>query len=226
MSQNQKPDWMENISMPPEDASLEYMYLIDSFYGVPALPFTVYPPDSGRYPTGARHSSAPSEVISSLTTSLPYRTHFSNPYTNSQPTHLSPADPSLQTYASQIAPEDLGLPARRAVANGGAYGIYSHPDPPSNIISNPFAPPCASSPSVRRLNVASSAMVEASKARRKGPNKLGSFHCPSCDQDFTRGSNLTAHLRVHRNERPFCCNVCGCTFTTRSVLNRHIKKLH
>ncbi|KDQ54373.1 hypothetical protein JAAARDRAFT_196721 [Jaapia argillacea MUCL 33604] len=158
---DQNQDWMETISTPPEDASLQYVSLIDSFYGVPALPSTVNPPESSGYPTGARNPSAPSEAISSLTTSPPYRTHLSIPHTNSEPAHLSPADPSLQTYTSQIAPEGLGLPAHLVVANGPAYGIYSRPvavrnaDPPSNLINNPSVPPLgASSPSsVRRINI-------------------------------------------------------------------------
>lgn len=36
--------------------------------------------------------------------------------------------------------------------------------------------------------------------------------------------DLTAHMRMHRGERPFPCNQCDRKFTTSGQLNQHIRK--
>jgi KRAB domain-containing zinc finger protein len=50
------------------------------------------------------------------------------------------------------------------------------------------------------------------------------FHCPSCDQQFKRLSDLTVHKRKHTGKRPFTCPICMKKFFTKSCVLKHAKK--
>ena len=47
-----------------------------------------------------------------------------------------------------------------------------------------------------------------------------------CTKSFTRRYNLSAHLRCHRQEKPFDCTNCEMKFARKHDLTRHIRSLH
>ncbi|KAM3913867.1 gastrula zinc finger protein XlCGF66.1-like [Leptodactylus fuscus] len=49
------------------------------------------------------------------------------------------------------------------------------------------------------------------------------FPCSECGRHYKTISNLSMHMRMHRNERPFACSECGKCFTKKSILVDHHK---
>ncbi|PNF22789.1 hypothetical protein B7P43_G02525 [Cryptotermes secundus] len=50
------------------------------------------------------------------------------------------------------------------------------------------------------------------------------FHCPFCDRQFKRLSDLIVHKRKHTGERPFPCPICMQKFFTKSDMLKHAMK--
>ncbi|XP_075698324.1 uncharacterized protein LOC142663501 isoform X2 [Rhinoderma darwinii] len=91
-----------------------------------------------------------------------------------------------------------------------------------------FIPPSRSSESVERFT------RELDSFSHEGTSDVEKqFPCPECGQCFTHNTNLTVHLRIHKEslegqkntslKRLFSCSQCGKCFTRKSVLNEHLR---
>ena len=47
--------------------------------------------------------------------------------------------------------------------------------------------------------------------------------CDVCSKTFKKSNDLTRHLRIHNNERPFECEICYKKFTLKCTLDRHVE---
>ncbi|TNM86653.1 hypothetical protein fugu_006883 [Takifugu bimaculatus] len=47
------------------------------------------------------------------------------------------------------------------------------------------------------------------------------FVCNLCGHAFSQKNNLNIHLRIHSGERPYQCHLCGKTFRTQASLDKH-----
>jgi len=50
--------------------------------------------------------------------------------------------------------------------------------------------------------------------------------CNVCDKKFASWKMLKYHMTTHSDVRPFCCQICGDTFKTKTVLKTHIDLKH
>nr|XP_018917810.1 PREDICTED: zinc finger protein 184-like isoform X2 [Bemisia tabaci] len=49
------------------------------------------------------------------------------------------------------------------------------------------------------------------------------FGCAHCNRHYRNREYLVNHLKMHTNERPFSCSLCGSTFKVRTGLTTHIR---
>lgn len=50
------------------------------------------------------------------------------------------------------------------------------------------------------------------------------FRCEDCDRGFTTRGPYDAHLRRHRNEKPYQCVTCGLAYVSAKSLNKHSRR--
>ncbi|XP_076666149.1 uncharacterized protein LOC143367827 isoform X3 [Andrena cerasifolii] len=52
------------------------------------------------------------------------------------------------------------------------------------------------------------------------------YQCVECGKCFKLKDSFLRHMRIHRDERPFTCHVCGKQFRDSGGLSRHLKDVH
>lgn len=52
------------------------------------------------------------------------------------------------------------------------------------------------------------------------------YRCPECGRCFKLKDSYLRHMRIHKDERPFTCHVCGKQFRDSGGLTRHLKDVH
>ena len=52
----------------------------------------------------------------------------------------------------------------------------------------------------------------------------GQVQCEECHKTFSRRTHLEAHLRSHRNEKPFVCPICSKGFTRKASMEEHVAR--
>jgi KRAB domain-containing zinc finger protein len=60
----------------------------------------------------------------------------------------------------------------------------------------------------------------------KTNGNLRLYVCGSCGYYSRRGDHVSTHVRTHTRERPYLCDVCDKTYTTKFALNRHALQFH
>jgi len=59
------------------------------------------------------------------------------------------------------------------------------------------------------------------------PSSIPVSHpCPKCGKEFHVPSLLERHMRIHTNERPYQCRMCGRSYSQSGNLNVHLKTIH
>lgn len=69
--------------------------------------------------------------------------------------------------------------------------------------------------------------LEKIKASETVKKRIMNPHpCTICEKSFETKYRLSLHQRIHTGSRPFVCEKCGKTFTTKRLCRTHLKKLH
>lgn len=51
------------------------------------------------------------------------------------------------------------------------------------------------------------------------------YPCDLCDRIFRNSYNMQVHRRTHTGEKPYRCEPCNQSMTTKSQLDRHLKTI-
>ena len=49
-------------------------------------------------------------------------------------------------------------------------------------------------------------------------------YCPICKKIFNRKYDFQRHYRIHEDNKPYKCKVCGVSYTRSDYLKKHIRK--
>ena len=120
----------------------------------------------------------------------------------------SPQIISMKSSARALAPEALTAEALSSAENNGAS--------PTIVIQKPLTQ--LGQPAMQL----SSPVVTNSRPATDNKTCLWKFENGQvCGKQFTKTYNLTVHMRMHQDIRPFPCAICEQTFRQKAHLQRH-----
>ncbi|XP_046824547.1 zinc finger protein 493-like isoform X3 [Vespa crabro] len=67
---------------------------------------------------------------------------------------------------------------------------------------------------------------EQIKKQKNFSDTQESYQCIECGKFFKLKDSYLRHMRIHKDERPFTCHVCGKQFRDSGGLSRHLKDVH
>ncbi|XP_024938892.1 histone-lysine N-methyltransferase PRDM9 isoform X6 [Cephus cinctus] len=69
-------------------------------------------------------------------------------------------------------------------------------------------------------------LQEHSKVHKVLTDIQESYQCLECGKCFKLKDSYLRHMRIHTDERPFTCHICGKQFRDSGGLSRHLKDVH
>ena len=52
------------------------------------------------------------------------------------------------------------------------------------------------------------------------------YKCELCHRDFVYQSDMEKHMLVHKEDKPFMCNLCGAYFKSKIYITQHVQHVH
>lgn len=68
--------------------------------------------------------------------------------------------------------------------------------------------------------------VEVINRAKQDINGTIVYQCDICDKNMLTKRGFVRHVRIHRDERPFTCHVCGRQYRSHPDLTRHLRSVH
>lgn len=68
--------------------------------------------------------------------------------------------------------------------------------------------------------------VEVINRAKQDINGTIVYRCDICDKNMLTKRGFVRHVRIHRDERPFTCHVCGRQYRSHPDLTRHLRSVH